>query len=90
MDHWNKSVPSLLVGAAAALAIPFYLGLVHWTVANFVVYSAGASAALTAGDFLDAAPATRGGSVQFLLDAAVWFALVIGIGLLAYSIALLF
>lgn len=42
---------------------------------------------MTPGDYQETPSSIRGGWGQFLLDAALWLAMIIGSGALAYSLA---
>ena len=84
------SQPEAFAVFAAALAIPFYLGIVHSPVPQLLLYSGAASAAMTTGEFVETPERRRGGARIFILDMAVWFALIASVGSVVYLIALIF
>ena len=84
------SHPEAFAVFAAAFAIPFYLGFVHLPVPQFLLYSGAASAAMTTGEFIEEPKRRTGGARIFILDTALWFALIASIGGVAYLIALIF
>lgn len=90
MSNRSVSQPEAVAVFTAALAIPFYLGIVHLPVPQLLLYSGAASAAMTTGEFIEAPERRKGGARIFFLDTAVWFALIASVGGLAYLIALFF
>ena len=88
----NRSItsPEACAAFAAVLAIPFYLGIVHLAVPQLLLYSGAAGAAMTTGEFMESPERRRGGARIFLLDTALWFALIASLGGAAYLIALIF
>lgn len=85
-----EASPELAAICTAVLAIPFYLGIVHWPIAQMLLYSGAASAAMTTGTFIEMPERRAGGSKLFFLDMALWLALIIPLGGAAYLIALVF
>lgn len=86
----ERRYPALFTAAAAALGIPFYLGLIHLPVAQLLVYSGIAGTAMAAGQYVDTPTDERGGTQSFLLELGLWFALIMICGGLAYLVALIF
>ena len=74
----------------AVLAIPFYLGIVHWPVPQMLLYSGAASATMTTGGFLDESKRFAAGLKVFFFEMLLWLAIIIPLGGLAYLIALIF
>lgn len=90
MANRSVSQPEAVAVFAAALAIPFYLGIIHLPVSQLLLYSGAASAAMTTGEFIEAPERRKGGARIFILDSALWFAMIASIGGAAYLIALIF
>lgn len=86
----HQRYPALLAAAAAALGIPFYLGLVHMPLAQMFVYSGVASTAMATGQFVDTPKQERGGLAEYFSELGLWFALIILIGGISYLTALIF
>jgi len=86
----GKRYPALLTALAAVLGIPFYLGLVHLSLAHMFVYSGVASTAMAAGQYVDTPREERGGAQLFVGELGLWFALILLVGGLSYLIAWLF
>ncbi len=85
-----EASPELIAIFATVLAIPFYLGIVHWAVPQMLLYSGAASASMTTGGFMDEPQRLSGGVKLFLLDMALWLAIIVPVGGVAYLIAWLF
>ena len=90
MTNRRVSQPEAVAVFTAALAIPFYLGIVHLPVQQLLLYSGAASAAMTTGEFIEAPERRSGGARIFMLDTVVWFGLIASVGGAAYLIALVF
>ncbi len=75
---------------AAALVIPFYLGIIHMPVPQLLLYSGAASAAMTTGEFAETPSRRAGGTRVFVMDMLIWFGLIAAAGGVAYGIALIF
>ena len=86
----ERRYPALFTAAAAALGIPFYLGLIHLPLAQLLVYSGVASTAMAAGQYVETPTDERGGTQSFLLELGLWLALIMLCGGLAYLVALVF
>lgn len=86
----DKRYPALVTAVAAVLGIPFYMGLVHLSLAHMFVYSGVASTAIAAGQYADTPKDERGGLQLFVGEMGLWFALIILVGGIAYFIAWLF
>lgn len=86
----EKRYPALFAAVAAALGLPFYLGLVHVPITQLALYSGVASTAMATGQFVDTPVDQRGGLPVFLYEVALWFGLVAVGGGLSYLVALIF
>lgn len=82
--------PSALVAFAAVLVVPFYLGLVHWSLGRFLTYAAIAAVAMATGEYLESPVGKRGSAGLFLHEIMLWFLAVAGAGGAAYLFAWLF
>jgi hypothetical protein len=90
MTLWQGSKAELLTAMAAAIGLPFYLGFVHAAVAQLVLYSGVAGAAMATGEFAEQVHLQGGGFRLFIADAAVWAGVIALLGGAAYLCALLF
>lgn len=90
MTFWRGSTAQLVTAFAAAIAIPFYLGFIHLTAGQLLVYSGVAGTAMATGDYVETPRSGRGGVRLFFADAMVWFTVIALIGGLAYLLALIF
>lgn len=90
MRRWRASKPAVLAAFATVLIMPFYVGLVHWSAVQFVLYAVVASVAMATGEHMETPPMKGGRRALFLLGAALWFAAIIVAGGIAYLIAWLF
>lgn len=72
------------------LAIPFYLGLVHWSLGQFLLYCGAAGLGLAAGDYLTTDPALRSGLRFLVSDAALRSIALTLLGGFIYLLAWLF
>ena len=90
----HKVVPDPLlrhpVCVAAALVIPFYLGVVHWLPQQFLLYCGTAGAALAVGLHFDESPLFRGSLRQLAGDALQRSIEVAMLGGAAYLVAWIF
>ena len=90
MTLWQSSRAQLVTATAAAIGLPFYLGLVHAPVTQFFLYSGIAGTAMATGEYA-MSPEMRGDGLRvFVADVAVWAVVVGALGGLAYVIALIF
>lgn len=90
MTLWQGTKVELVAAATAAIAIPFYLGLIHLPAPQLVVYSGVAGAAMATGEYVESQPVQRGGWRLFMVNAAVWFVAIGLFGGCAYLVALIF
>lgn len=90
MTLWQGTKAELLTAATAAVAIPFYLGLIHLPAPQLVVYSGVAGTAMATGEFVESTHLQRGGWRLFIADAAAWSAVIAFLGGLTYLLALIF
>jgi hypothetical protein len=90
MARLRKPRPAALVAFAAVLVVPFYLGLVHWSVGQFLAYALIAAVAMALGEYLESRVGKRGSAPLFLHETMLWFLAVAGAGGAAYLIAWLF
>ena len=90
MTLWKGSRAELVTAIAASIGIPFYLGFVHTAVPQLVLYSGVAGAAMATGEFAEARDLQGWGLRLFLMDAAVWVAVIALLGGATYLVALLF
>ncbi len=89
MTLWQGSKAQLVTATAAAIGLPFYLGLVHTPVSQALYISGVAGAAMATGEYA-MSPIKGDGLKLFLAEVAIW-ALAVGlIGAIAYLIALIF
>ena len=80
----------LAVAFAAVFAFPFYLGLIHLPLRQFALYSGAAGAAMAVEQYLGE-PNSRGAGLKlFAMEAALWAAIVLVLGSVAYAVALIF
>lgn len=78
------------VTLVATLCMPFYLGLVHWSAAQYLVYSGGAGVALATGEYLETEPDLRHGLGGLGTDAVLRSIGIMTVGGLIYLFAWLF
>jgi len=84
LNFWAEAVGVVVV----IVLLPFYIGFLHLTVLELLAYAAVAGAGLTAGDHLQF-PAVRSlGLADLMVDFALWAQAVLGLGLVAYLVAL--
>lgn len=70
--------------------MPFYLGLIHLPIKQFALYSGCAGAAMAIEQYCGE-PSNRGAGLKlFTLEAALWTAIVLIFGSVAYALALIF
>lgn len=67
--------------------MPFYVGVVHWTAGQFVLYAVVASLAMATGEHMESPPMKGGRRALFLLGAVLWFTAILVAGGIAYLIA---
>jgi hypothetical protein len=85
VDLWVEAFGALSVAAL----LPFYMGYLHLTVLDLLIYSAVAGAALASGAQL-LFPAREPWRIEdFLGDLSLWIQLVLGLGLICYLLAIL-
>ena len=90
MTFWQGSKAELVTAVAAALGIPFYLGLIHTPVSHLALYSGIAGTAMATGEFAETTQLHRAGLRLFFMDAAVWAFVIALLGGLTYLVALIF
>lgn len=83
-DSWAEVSGAL----TAAAVLPFYMGAIHLTIADLLIYSLAAGVLLSGGEQLRAAGPWSYRLTDFLTDLPLWSALVLGLGMLAYVVAL--
>jgi hypothetical protein len=84
LNFWAEAVGVIVV----IVLLPFYIGFLHLTVLDLLAYAAVAGVGLTAGDHLQF-PAVRSLRLaDLMIDLALWAQAVLGIGLVAYLVAL--
>ena len=86
----DKRYLALVTAVAAVLGIPFYMGLIHLSLAHMFVYSGVASTAMAAGQYADTPDDERGGLQLFVGEIGLWFALIFLAGGISYLVAWLF
>lgn len=83
-DLWLEAFGALSVAAV----LPFYMGYLHLTVLDLIIYSGVAGVALASGEQL-IFPARESWRVDDLLgDFILWVQLVLGLGLVCYLVAI--
>jgi hypothetical protein len=90
MTLWQGSKAELVTAFAAAIGIPFYLGIMHTPVPQLALYSGVAGAAMATGELVEDPRFRRQGLRLFVADVVVWATVVGFTGGLAYLIALIF
>jgi len=90
MTLWQSSRAQLVTATAAAIGLPFYLGLVHTPVAQFFLYSGVAGTAMATGEYAMSPEYRDDGLRVFVADVAVWAVVVGALGAVSYLIALVF
>lgn len=90
MNKWRASKPAVLVAFAAVLAMPFYVGFVHWSAKEFALYALVASVAMATGEYLETPVKKRGGGRLFVQEVMLWLIAVLVAGGVAYLIAWVF
>ena len=83
-DVWAEVSGAL----TAAAVLPFYMGVLHLTLADLLLYSLAAGCLLSAGDQLRSTGLWSFRVSDFATDFPLWSGMVLGLGLLAYLIAL--
>lgn len=90
MTFWQGSKAELITALAAAIGLPFYLGIMHAPFPQLALYSGVAGAAMATGELVENPRFRQQGARLFAADAAVWAAVVAFFGGLAYLVALIF
>ena len=90
MGKWTGSRLQLLTAFAGIVAIPFYLGLIHVTAPQMLLYSGVAGTSMAAGGYLDSPRDKRGSLTAWLQEALLWSLVVVALGGTAYAVALIF
>ena len=85
LDLWSEAVGLLVV----ILLLPFYIGVLHLTLVELLAYIVVAGVALTAADHLQFAPSRPLGAAELVMDFTLWAQAVLGLGLVAYLLALI-
>ena len=73
----------------AAVLLPFYIGVMHMSLLELFAYAGVAGAGLTAGDHLQFPRVRDFAPADLMMDFALWAQAVLGLGLVAYLLALL-
>lgn len=89
-DFQRKRFGGIVAAFAVLLAFPFYLGFVHVTLPQLLLYSAGASAAMATGEYADTPKPFRGGPRVLFSEALLWLLVILAVGGCTYLVALLF
>ena len=85
LELWAEGV-GLIV---AIVMLPFYIGVLHLTLVELLLYAGVAGAGLTAGDRLQFPRVRAFAPADLVVDFALWAQAVLGLGLVAYLLALL-
>ncbi|WP_129794290.1 hypothetical protein [Sphingosinicella sp. CPCC 101087] len=83
-DVWAEAIGAMIV----IVFLPFYIGFLHLSVVELLLYAALAGVGLTAGDYLQFPPVRPLGLAELAMDSALWTQAVLGAGLIAYLLAL--
>jgi hypothetical protein len=90
MTLWQGTKAELVTAVAAAVALPFYLGLIHLPPPQLFLYSGVAGAAMATGEYAESPRLQRGGWRLFIANTAVWSVAIGFFGGAAYLMALIF
>lgn len=85
LDLWTEAVGALV----AAAILPFYMGFLHLTVVEFLLYSCVAGALLALAERIQFGGSTMGVLVDYLDDALLWIQMVTGLGAISYLLAVI-
>ena len=90
MTQSNVEVWAEISGALVAAALlPFYMGFLHLTLLQLLLYTAVAGTLLTLGEQMRFRHVQPFQVRDFIADLPMWTGLVLGLGLVAYVAALL-
>lgn len=85
LDLWTEGIGALVAGAL----LPFYIGFLHLTVGEFLLYAGVAGALMALAERLQSGGAAIRPLWDYLDDALLWTQMVIGLGAISYLVAVI-